>query len=157
MTRYLLSALAALAEIYVNNAFGASHRAHASLAAIKAYLPSYAGLLVESEVKSLNKVINPKKPLISIIGGAKIGTKIRLVEKLSKKSHRILIGGALANNFFVAHKLEVGKSLVDKDSIKFANRFKDKNIILPVDVVVSTKMDGSGKPVVKSVKDDWQG
>lgn len=145
--------LAELADVYVNNAFAASHRAHASLAQIKKYLPSYAGLLLEDEIVNLNKIINPIKPLISIFGGAKIGTKIKLIEKLSKKSEWILVGGALANNFFVAHGLEVGKSLIDKDSIKFAQKFKNKNVILPVDVVVSKKINGSAKPRVKKINE----
>lgn len=145
--------LAGLAEVYVNNAFGVSHRSNASVDAIKKYLPSFAGLLVEDEVNNLEKIINPKKPLISVIGGAKIGTKIKLIEKLSQKSERVLIGGALANNFFVAHGLEIGKSLVDKDSIKFAQKFKNKNLVLPVDVVVGKKIDGSGQPKVKKISE----
>lgn len=145
--------LSELAEVYVNNAFAVSHRAHASLTRIKKYLPAYAGLLLEDEIINLNKIINPKKPLISIIGGVKIGTKIKLIEKLSKKSERVLVGGALANNFFVAHGLEVGKSLVDKDSIKFAQKFKNKNVVLPIDVVVSKKIDGSAKPQVKKINE----
>ena len=134
--------LAKFGDIYVNDAFSVCHRAQASVSAIKNFLPSYAGLLLEQEIEYLNKAIKPKKPLILVIGGAKIETKIPLIKKFQKKSHRILIGGALANNFFAAHKLEVGKSLVDKNSIKFAKKFKDKNIILPIDVIVSTKKKG---------------
>lgn len=145
--------IAAYSDIYVNNAFGASHRAHASLSAIKKFLPSYAGLLVEQEVVSMNKVINPKEPLIAIIGGAKIKTKIRLIESLAKKARYVMIGGALANNFLAAHGLEVGKSMVDEESIKLAGRLKIKNLLLPIDVVVGSKMDGSGKATVKSVND----
>jgi len=143
--------LASLADIYVNNAFAVSHRSHASVSAIKSYLPSYAGLLLEDEVVNLNKVLHPNKPLIVIIGGAKIATKIALIKKMYKRAFRVLLGGALANNFFVAHKLEVGKSLLDKQSIGFAKKFKNKNVILPIDVVVAKRGDGSGGATVKNV------
>jgi phosphoglycerate kinase len=143
--------LASLADIYVNDAFAASHRKHASVSAIKKYLPSYAGLLLGEEVKNLSKIINPKQPLVSIIGGAKIRTKISFLKRIGKKSFKVLIGGALANNFFVARKFEVGKSLVDRQSIKLAKSLKQNNIILPIDVVVSGRSDGKGKVEVKSV------
>ena len=148
----LAKRLAGLAQIYVNNAFGVSHRVHASVSAIKKYLPSYAGLLLEDEVVNLNKILNPKKPLISVIGGAKIGTKIKLIKNLLKKSEEVLIGGALANNFFVAHKLAVGKSLVDLESVKIAEKLKSKNIILPIDAIVSNKIDG-GEARIKKITD----
>ena len=140
--KILAKNLAKLADIYVNDAFAVSHRAHASISAIKNYIPSYAGFLLEKEIINLNKALNPQKPLIIIIGGAKMATKIPLIKKLQKKAWRILIGGALANNFFIAHKLEIGRSLVDDQSIKFAKGFKSKNIILPIDVVISNKKSG---------------
>ncbi len=156
-SRILARNLAKLADIYVNDAFAVSHRAHASVSAIKNYLPSYAGLLLEKEIVNLHKVLNPKKPLVIVIGGAKITTKIPLIKKLHKKAERILIGGALANNFFVARGFKVGKSLVDKQSIKFAKSFLprwqaggNKNIILPIDVVISNKESG-WRAVVKNV------
>lgn len=142
---------ASLADIYVNDAFAVSHRKHASVSAIKKYLPSYAGLLLGEEVKNLEKIIKPKQPLISIIGGAKISTKISFLKKIGRKSFKVLIGGALANNFFVARKFEVGKSLIDKQSIKLAKSLKQSNIILPIDVVVSGRSDGKGKVEAKSV------
>ncbi|MFH1661564.1 MAG: phosphoglycerate kinase [Candidatus Falkowbacteria bacterium] len=144
--------LAKLADIYVNDAFAVSHRNHASLSAIKKYLKPYAGILLENEIKNLEKALNPKEPLILVIGGAKISTKIKLIKKFNKIAHRILIGGALANNFFAAHKLEVGKSLVDKNNIKVAKEYikKYKNIILPIDIVVSSGKDGDGKPVIRN-------
>lgn len=143
--------LAKLADIYVNDAFAASHRAHASVSAIKNYLPSYAGLLLENEIVNLNKILRPQSPLIAIIGGAKMETKTPLIKKLLKKSSRILIGGALANNFLAAHKIEVGKSLRDKKSIAFAAKFLNKKIILPVDVIVGKSIDGQCEGRVKSV------
>ena len=142
---------ASLADIYVNDAFAVSHRKHASVSAIKKYLPSYAGLLLGEEIKNLEKIIKPKQPLISIIGGAKISTKISFLKKIGRKSFKVLIGGALANNFFVARKFEVGKSLIDKQSIKLAKSLRQNNIILPIDVVVSGRSDGKGKVEVKSV------
>ena len=151
--------LAALAEIYVNDAFAVSHRNHASVSAIKKYLPSYAGLLLEKEVLNLSKVLSPKKPLVSIIGGAKIQTKINLLNNLAKRSEKILIGGALANNFIAAHGFKIGKSLADKPSISLAAELarKYKNIILPVDVLVAKKISGKNaavKPVNQVGKDD---
>lgn len=143
--------LAGLADIYVNDAFAASHRAHASVSAIKNYLPSCAGLLLENEIVNLNKILRPKSPLIAIIGGAKMETKTPLIKKLLKKSSRILIGGALANNFLAAHKIEIGKSLRDKKSIALAKQFLNKKIILPADVITGTKKDGRGEAKVKNV------
>ncbi|MCG2701368.1 phosphoglycerate kinase, partial [Candidatus Parcubacteria bacterium] len=137
--------------VYVNNAFAVCHRKHASVSAIKKYLPSYAGFLVKEELENLSKVLSPQKPLILIIGGVKIGDKIKLIKKFSKKAHRILIGGALANNFFAAHGIEIGKSTVDIKSIAFAKKFKDKNIILPVDVLASNRKDGKSRPKLKNV------
>ncbi len=141
--------LASLADIYVNDAFGVSHRKHASLSAIKNYIPSYAGILLENEVKNLSKALNPKQPLLTVLGGAKLATKISLIKNLHKKSFRILIGGALASIFFAAHNLEIGKSLIDKASVKLAKKFKDKSIILPIDVIVSDS--SMEKAQVKSI------
>jgi 3-phosphoglycerate kinase len=148
----LAKKLAKLADIYINDAFAVSHREQATVSAIKKFLPSYAGLLLEQEVLNLSKAFNPKKPLIVIIGGVKVSTKVPLIKKLYKKAHKILVGGALSNNFLVAHGLEVGKSLIDQDSIKFAKNFKDKNIIAPIDVVVSTSQEGEKTEIKKANK-----
>lgn len=152
-------ALAGLADIYVNDGFAASHRNHASLSAIKKYLPNYAGLLLEKEILNLNKILKPKQPLISIIGGAKIQTKISLIKKLAKKSYKVLIGGALANNFIAAHGFKIGKSAADKASVKIAAELakKYKNIILPIDVITAKKITSKNiavKPVSQVNKDD---
>ncbi len=141
--------LASLADIYVNDAFGVCHRAQASVSAIKEYLPSYAGLLLENEIKNLDKILKPKKPLIVLIGGAKISTKIFLIKKLQKNAFKILIGGALANNFFIAKKFEIGKSLYDKEGIKLAKKIYSNKIILPVDVVAASNKSGKGKITVR--------
>jgi len=142
--------LANLADIYINDAFGVSHRADASVSAIKAFLPSYAGLLMENEIKSLDKVLNPEQPLIFIVGGVKLETKIPLIKKFEKKAFRILVGGALANNFLAAHGFEIGQSVADKQSIKLAKKFKKKNILLPLDVVVS---DRENKTLVRNLNE----
>jgi phosphoglycerate kinase len=151
--------LAALADIYVNDSFGVNHRQHASISAIKKYLPAYAGVLLEKEIINLEKVLKPKQPLISIIGGAKIQTKIALLENLARKSHRVLIGGALANNFIAAHGFKIGKSLTDRTSIELAKKIikNYKNIILPIDVVVGDKItseEARVKPVNQVGEDD---
>ncbi|MFH0955688.1 MAG: phosphoglycerate kinase [Candidatus Falkowbacteria bacterium] len=151
--------LAEPVDIYVNDAFAVSHRNHASVSAIKRYIPSYAGLLLEKEILNLHKILEPRQPLISIIGGAKIQTKISLIKKLAKKSFRILIGGALANNFIAAHGFKIGKSVADTASIKIAAKLakKYKNIILPVDVITAQKINSAiykVKPVSQVNKSD---
>lgn len=150
-SRTLAKNLAKLGDIYVNDAFAVSHRAHASVSAIKDYLPAYIGLLLEKEVVNLNKALHPQKPLVTVIGGSKISTKIGLVKNLEKKSNYLLVGGALANNFLLACGYEVGKSMIDKESIAFAKKFKSAKIILPVDVVVSNRAKDGGVKV-KNIK-----
>ena len=111
--------LANLADIYINEAFSVSHRNHASLVAITKFLPSYAGFLMEGEVEALDKILkNPSHPLIAIIGGAKISTKIKVIKNLLKKVDYLLVGGALANNFFKAQGNEVGKSLIEEKMLE---------------------------------------
>ncbi len=150
--------LAKMANIYVNDAFGVSHRKQASVSAIKEYLPAYAGLLLEKEVKNLNKVLTAQKNAVALIGGAKMNTKIALLKKLNKKSYKILLGGALANNFLVAHNLEIGKSFFSEKSVKMARRLKNKNIVLPLDVLVSSKKEkwqAKVKKVTDIAKDEY--
>ncbi len=147
--------LAQPAEIYVNEAFSVCHRNHASVNAIRQYLPAFAGLLLEKEILNLDKIKRPIKPLIVLMGGAKIKTKISLIKNLEDKAAKILIGGALANNFFQAMGMDVGRSLVDQESVKIAKKLlTNKKIILPLDVVVSHR----GSPLVRLIdqigKDD---
>ncbi len=146
--------LASLADIYINNAFAVSHRADASVAAIKKFLPGYAGLLLEQEIVNLNKILRPRKPLVVVMGGAKIETKIALMKNLFKSASQILIGGALANNFLAAQGYNVGKSLMDQGSIAVAKSLLRRNrsllgsrrkIVLPPDVVTSTKLEDHHK------------
>lgn len=137
----LAKQLASLAQVYVNDAFAVSHRNHTSVVAIKKYLPAYAGLLLEQEVASLHKISAPRQPLVVVMGGAKIETKLALIKKLSRQTNYFLMGGALANNFLAAQKKPIGKSLVTKTGVKIAkkllnNKELSKKIILPVDVVV---------------------
>jgi len=148
------ASLAALADIYVNDAFSVCHRAQASVSAIKKYLPSYAGLLLEKELTALNKILKPKLPLVVIMGGAKIRTKAPLIAKLYPSASQILIGGALANDFFKFQGFQIGKSISDDDSAPIIRKFFQGNklaakIILPRDVVVKTK-DGRAQAVSPS-------
>jgi phosphoglycerate kinase len=146
--------LAELAEIYVNDAFSVSHRIHASVVGITKYLPSYAGFLLEKEVKVLSSLLEkPKKPFVVLLGGAKISDKIGVIKNLVKKADKILLGGALINNFYQAMGYKVGSSLVEKEGVKLANQLlKNKKILLPQDVVVGTK-DGKKVKVVKIEKE----
>lgn len=143
------------ADIYVNDAFSVCHRKHASVHAVKNYIPAYAGQLIKQEVENLEKIKDPEPPLVTIIGGAKIDTKINVIKKLSPRSDKILIGGGMANNFLAAHGLETGRSLVDDKNIKLAKKLnkeiKKNKLILPVDAVVSDKKNGKGKIRVKNV------
>ncbi len=147
--------LAGLADFYVNEAFSVCHRKHASVNAIRKYLPAYSGLLLAEEIKNLDKIKKPAKPLVIIMGGSKISTKINLIKNLSSKSSHILIGGALANNFLKAGGQEIGASLADKESIAVAKKLlKNKKIVLPLDLVVKGKNGCSVKKIDKIIKTD---
>lgn len=133
--------LAALADVYVNDAFAVSHRAHASVARVAGLLPSAVGLLVEREVSVLSRLLkNPFPPFIALMGGAKITTKVPVIENLLAVADAVLIGGALANTFFRARGFGVGASLVDVAGFQIARRLLRKstrrNLLLPIDVVV---------------------
>ncbi|MFA5024526.1 MAG: phosphoglycerate kinase [Patescibacteria group bacterium] len=152
--------LARGSDLYINDAFAVSHRRQASVDAIKKYLPAYAGLGLEEEIRAANRVIKPKKPLVVIMGGAKISTKAPLIKKLYPAASQILIGGALANNFFKYQKLEIGRSLFDVDSLVYVKKFfKGKKlaskIILPPDVVVKTKLGAQAKRSDEVKKDEF--
>jgi phosphoglycerate kinase len=147
--------LSVLADIYINDAFAVSHRAQASVSAIKNYLPTYAGLLLEKELKAINRVVKPKKPFVVVMGGAKINTKAPLIAKLYASANQILLGGGLANNFFKFKNLEIGRSLYDTDSLPVIKKLlkgkaKDKKIILPIDVIVKNT---AGKIFSKKIND----
>ena len=136
--------LAALADIYVNDALAVSHRTQASVSAICKYLPSYAGLLLEKELQAFEKIIKPKKPLVVVMGGAKIKTKVPLIGKIYDSASYILLGGGLANSFLKFNKFEIGKSMYDEDSLAvikkiLRGRKNSRKLILPLDAVVSEK------------------
>jgi phosphoglycerate kinase len=148
-------AIAVHADIYVNEAFSVCHRAHASVNAIRKFLPSFAGFLLAKEILHLDKIKNPAKPLVILMGGAKIKTKINLIRNLEGKAAKILIGGALANNFLKAMKLEVGKSLIDKESVLIAKKLlSNKKIVLPIDVTVKDQDTGKVKLIDEINKKD---
>jgi 3-phosphoglycerate kinase len=130
--------LAALGEVYVNDGFAVSHRADASVSAITRFLPSYAGLLMERELKVLGHArTKPKSPSVAMIGGAKIGTKIGLIKKLAATYDKVLVGGGLVDPILVARGFEIGGSLLDKvPAATIAPILKLKNLVLPVDVLV---------------------
>lgn len=152
--------LASLGDIYINDAFGVSHRKNSSVVGITKYLPSYPGLLLTQEIERLNQVIkSPRKPLVSIIGGAKISTKLELIGELAKKGE-VLIGGALANNFFKGFGYQIGGSVYQKEMIKETKKLIKKYIkinkknklsgklILPVDLKIQS---GKNIQTIKTV------
>lgn len=134
--------LASFGEVYVNDAFAVSHRAHASVVGITKYLPSYAGFLIEDEIKNLSLALKPKHPFLFILGGAKFETKMPLMKKFMKIADKVFVGGVLANDFFHDQGIETGKSFVDKYNFKLTPLLKKGKIILPTDVVV---INGDGK------------
>jgi len=136
--------LARLGDVFVNDAFGAAHRAHASVHAITKFLPSYAGLLMEREVTHLSRLLEaPEKPFVAVLGGAKVSDKIGVIRNLLTKVDALLIGGAMAFTFLKAQGYETGKSLVEADKLDLANallgeaREKGVELVLPVDVAVA--------------------
>jgi phosphoglycerate kinase len=140
--------LAALGDCYVNDAFGAAHRAHASTAAIASLLPSAAGLLMQAEIKALSGVLhNPARPFVVIIGGAKVSDKIAVIESLLARADELLIGGGMANTFLLAQGLAVGTSLAEHELAGLAAELlqraadNDVRILLPEDVVVAAGLD----------------
>lgn len=145
--------LASLGDIYVNDAFGVSHRNDASIVSLPKILPSFAGLLLGKEIQAISSIMtNPKKPFVAIIGGAKISTKIAFLSKLIDVADYLLLGGGIANTFLLALGRQTGTSLVEKDQVQKAisliNQAKEKRtkIILPVDALCDTNL--STDPVV---------
>ena len=141
-------ALAKLGDIYVNDAFSVSHRAHASTEGLAHLLPAYAGRTLQTELDALVKALeHPDRPLTAIVGGAKVSTKLDLLGNLSRKVDVLIIGGAMANTFLLAQGKKVGKSLFEKDLVEIAKKILDearankRQIILPVDAVVAEKYE----------------
>ncbi|OCA88162.1 phosphoglycerate kinase [Bacillus sp. FJAT-27225] len=162
----LAKEFAALADIYVNDAFGAAHRAHASTEGIAHHLPAVAGFLMEKEIEVLGKAFsNPERPFTAIIGGAKVKDKIGVIENLLEQVDHLIIGGGLAYTFVKAQGHEVGKSLLEEDKIDLANSFiqkaKEKGVSfhMPVDVVVADDFspDANTKVVdIDKIPSDWE-
>jgi phosphoglycerate kinase len=139
--------LASYADLYVNDAFGTAHRAHASTVGITEFLPAYAGLLMEAEIRALSNLLeDPARPFFAVIGGAKVSGKIAVLEHLMDRVDGFIIGGGMANTFLLAQGKSVGKSLAEPDRIEEARRIlaaadgKGVRIVLPVDVIVAKEV-----------------
>jgi phosphoglycerate kinase len=137
--------LAALADLYVNDAFGAAHRAHATTVGVAERLPAAAGLLMEEEIDYLDKVLeDPERPFVAILGGAKVSDKLGVIRSLLGTADSLLIGGAMGFTFFKAQGYEIGNSLVEEDYLNEAKRLMEEagdRLVLPVDVVVAEAME----------------
>jgi phosphoglycerate kinase len=163
----LAGSLASLAQVYVNDAFGAAHRAHASTEGVARHLPGYAGLLLEREVTELSKVVeDPARPLVVVLGGAKVSDKVGVIDRFLEVADQILIGGAMCFSFFKAQGKEIGDSLFDDDSVKAAEEAlakaadSDCELTLPVDLVLGREFsaDTERKEVDGvEVPDGWMG
>ncbi|MEC1718982.1 phosphoglycerate kinase [Schinkia azotoformans] len=163
----LARVFAALADIYVNDAFGAAHRAHASTEGIAHHLPAVAGFLMEKELEVLGKALsNPERPFTAIIGGAKVKDKIGVIDNLLEKVDNLIIGGGLAYTFVKAQGYEIGKSLLEEERIELAKSFiekaKEKGVkfLMPIDSVVANEFspDAEAKVVdIDQIPADWQG
>ena len=159
--------LASMAEVFVNDAFGTAHRAHASTAGIADYLPAVAGFLIEKELKFLGEAINnPERPLVAILGGAKVSDKIGVIDNLLEKVDTLMIGGGMTYTFFKAQGYEVGKSICELDKLDLAKELMEKaknkgvKLMLPVDTKVGKEYsaDTESKTVKNTeIPADWEG
>jgi len=151
----LAKQMAALAEVYVNDAFGSAHRAHSSTEGIARFLPAVSGFLMEQELEYLGRAVaNPEHPYIAILGGAKISDKILVVETLLAKCDKLIIGGGMANTFLAAQGLNMQDSLVEESSLETAKKILEhsgKKLILPVDAVIADKFDAEANTQVVDV------
>lgn len=159
-------ALASLAELYVNDAFGTAHRAHASTEGVTHYVPAVAGFLMEKEIDYLSRAITDiERPYAAVIGGAKISSKIAVLESLAEKVDKLLIGGGMANTFLKAEGFSVGESLVEDDCLDEASRVmalvqeKGLRLLLPTDVIVAERFEADSparRVSVNNVPDGWR-
>ena len=158
--------LAALAEIYVNDAFGASHRAHASTAGVADYLPAVCGYLIQTEIGIMGKALNdPKRPFVAILGGAKVSDKIGVIQNLIEKVDTLIIGGGMAYTFFKANGLSIGNSLCEEDKLELAKELmakaKEKGVqfLLPIDTKAGKefKEDTESQLVDGNIPEGWMG
>jgi len=153
-------ALASLADLYVNDAFGTSHRAHASIVGVTRYLPSAAGLLLEKEIETLSGITeNPAHPFAALLGGAKVSDKVDMIENVMGKVDYILIGGGMAATFLKAKSYEVGLSLIETDKLGVAAELIEKAsknnvcLLLPVDVVVADEISQTAEGKIVAIED----
>jgi len=153
-------ALARLADIYVNDAFGAAHRSHASTVGVTKYLPSVAGLLLEKEVEALGSILDhPARPFVALLGGAKVSDKVGMIENIMTKVDYILIGGGMAATFFKAKSYEVGLSLVEEEMLDLAAKLMEDaqkrgvRLLLPVDVIVAHGLSPGAKVNTVSIEE----
>ena len=144
--------LASLGDVFVQEAFGTAHRAHASTAGVADYLPCVSGFLIEKEVKFLGSALqNPQRPFVAIMGGAKVGDKIKVIENLLTKVDTLIIGGGMSYTFYKAMGLEIGKSILDADNIDLAKMLLEKatslnvKLLLPVDIVCADEFSNDAK------------
>ena len=159
--------LASVADLYVNDAFGTAHRAHASTEGVTHHLPSVAGYLIEKELKFLQGAIEePKRPLAAIVGGSKVSSKIGVIEALLDKCDKLLLGGGMIFTFYKARGLNVGNSLVEENKLELARELeakaKEKGVafLLPTDVIIADKFapDAEAKTVsINDIPDGWMG
>jgi phosphoglycerate kinase len=157
------SRLASLGEIFVNDAFAASHRAHASVVGVAEHLPAYAGELMLAELTALHRALDePKRPLVAVVGGAKVSTKVGVLTHLLEKVDALLIGGAMANTFFRAQGYPTGAGLVEEAALKDASEVAKKGsekLVLPVDLVCAQKMEAGQETKTvpaNAVEPDWK-
>lgn len=155
---------ASLGDVFVNDAFGTTHRAHASNVGLAANLESAVGFLVEKELKFLGEAVDkPERPLVAILGGAKVSDKIKVIENLLTKADKVIIGGGMAYTFLKAQGKEVGKSLLELDKVDLAKRLLEEagdKIILPIDVIVADDFSNEANIQTVSVDDipaEWEG
>jgi len=162
----LAKAFAELADIYVNDAFGAAHRAHASTEGIAHHIPAVSGFLMDKELEVIGKALsNPERPFTAIIGGAKVKDKIGVIDNLLEKVDNLIIGGGLAYTFVKAQGHEVGKSLLEADKIDLAKSFMEKakekgvNFYMPVDAVIADKFGADANTQIVAIEEipaDWE-
>ena len=159
--------LSELGDIFVQEAFGTAHRAHASTAGVAEYLPAVSGFLIEKEVKFLgDAVADPKRPFVAIMGGAKVADKIKVIDNLLEKVDTLIIGGGMSYTFFKAKGYEIGSSILDENGIELAKEIMDKanklnkDLVLPVDIVVADKFENEANTktvAAESIPSDMMG
>ncbi len=148
---FLARRIASFGDLYVDDAFADAHRSHASIVGIAAFLPAYAGLLIETEVAQLSKVLGrPKHPFVVMMGGAKVSDKLSTIERMQKIADTVLIGGGMANAFFRAKGWKTGLSEVAAADVKIAKQLlKKKNVQYPIDVLTATQLNDRAQPIVR--------